>query len=159
MSHRTNACFPLLAAGLLSLALLGACAAPARHESYGAALSASSKPVVTLDELLAAPERYDGKELVLEGPIHEVCLRKGCWMTMSAGGREVRVTFQDYGFFVPTDCAGASVRAEGRFTVGETSAELTRHYLHDVGKVEEAKSITAPVPSYTFVARGVELVR
>ncbi|NOT29334.1 MAG: DUF4920 domain-containing protein [Planctomycetes bacterium] len=118
----------------------------------------SARPV-RVSELLAQPERYDGQALVLEGEVNEVCLRKGCWMTMSSGGRELRVTFKDYGFFVPTDCPGRTVRTEGLFTVGETSAELARHYLHDVGKVAEAEAITAPVKGYTFVATGVEFVR
>jgi hypothetical protein len=141
------------------LVLLGACAAAQRNERFGAPLSEPSKPVVALEELLAAPERYDGAELVLTGSVREVCLRKGCWMTMGTDERELRVTFQDYGFFVPTNCAGATLRAEGTFRVGETSAELTRHYLHDVGKVEEAKLVTQPVKTFTFVATGVELAR
>lgn len=153
MSHRATFFF-----AALSL-LLCACASSSSRQRFGAPLSTPAKPTVGLAELLAAPERYDGSEFVLEGEVHEVCLRKGCWMTLASGGRELRVTFLDYGFFVPTDCAGAALRAEGRFQIGETSAELTRHYLHDVGKVDEAEAVTAPVRTYTFVASGVELAR
>lgn len=142
----------------MTLVLGVACAASRPAEPFGAALSSTPTPV-PVAEVLAAPERYHGTELVIEGTVNEVCLRKGCWMTLAAGEREMRVTFKDYGFFVPTDCAGATVRAEGVFTVGETSAELARHYLHDVGKVAEAEAILAPVKSYTFVASGVELLR
>lgn len=157
MTLRTPALVVVLVV-VLALAS-SACASNPRRERFGAALTASAKPTVPVAELLAAPERFDGVELILEGAVNEVCLRKGCWMTLASGGRELRVTFQDYGFFVPTDCAGATVRAEGVFTVGETSAELARHYLHDVGKVDEALAINAPVKTFTFVARGVELVR
>src|SRR5262245_4436619 len=108
---RTNACSSALVV-VLAVALFSACAGPPRREQFGAALAAAAgTPVVTVAELLAAPERYDGAALVLEGEVNEVCLRKGCWMTLAAGERELRVTFQDYGFFVPTDCAGAAVRA------------------------------------------------
>jgi hypothetical protein len=136
-----------------------ACASSSARERFGADISDPARPTVHVGELLSTPERYDGSALLIEGEVREVCLRKGCWLTLGSGERELRVTFQDYGFFVPTDCAGARLRAEGVFTVGETSAELTRHYLHDVGKVEEAKQVTAPVKTFTFVASGVELVR
>lgn len=146
-------------APLGALPLLIACASTRAQQHFGAPLTRPAALVVPVDELLARPERYDGQRLILAGTVEEVCLRKGCWMTLGADGRELRVTFEDYGFFVPTDCAGATVRAEGVFRVGETSAELVRHYLHDVGKVAEAEKVTAPVKTYTLVASGVELIR
>jgi uncharacterized protein DUF4920 len=141
----------------LSLPLTAACSSPRRGEPYGAPLSA--RPVVPLAELLATPERFDGHELVFEGRVSEVCARKGCWMTLASGAREVRVTFQDYGFFVPLDSAGATVRAEGRFEIRAVPADEAKHYLEDAGRHAEAAAITGPVPSYTFVASGVELLR
>ena len=80
-------------------------------------------------------------------------------MTLASGQRTVRVVFLDYAFFVPRDCAGAAVRAEGVFQVRETSAEMARHYLEDAGRTDEAERVAGPVRSYVFVARGVELAR
>ncbi|HEX6885604.1 MAG TPA: DUF4920 domain-containing protein [Planctomycetota bacterium] len=139
------------------LLLLGACAAsPAR---YGAPLVAGSGPELTVGELLAAPEAHDGRTVTVTGTIHEVCIKKGCWMTLADGPREVRVTFLDYGFFVPTDSAGAEVRARGRFALELVPVEEARHYLEDAGRHAEAAAIVAPVPSFTLVASGVELRR
>ena len=76
---------------------------------------------------------------------------------MAEGERELRMTFQDYGFFVPLDSAGSEVRAQGVFRIEETPVEEARHYLEDAGRHAEAQAITAPVRSYTFVATGVEL--
>lgn len=152
---------PRIALALLASTLffsLPACSAPARGEPFGAPLSSSARPVA-LKELLATPERFDGETLVLEGTVSEVCVKKGCWMTLASGAREVRVTFQDYGFFVPLDSAGTQVRAEGQFAIREVPAEEARHYLEDAGRHAEAAAITGPVPSYTFVATGVELLR
>jgi len=127
-------------------------------ERYGAALNAAQR-VVPVEELLAAPAQADGSTLVLEGTVRDVCPKKGCWMILGDGERELRVTFQDYGFFVPLDSTGASVRCEGVFAIAEVPADEARHYLEDAGKHDEAAAITAPVKSYTFVARGVELRR
>jgi len=142
---------------LLLLLLLGACAAaPAR---FGAPLVASADPELTVSELLASPEAFDGRSVTVTGTIQEVCLAKGCWMTLADGQREMRVTFLDYGFFVPTDSAGAEVRARGRFALELVPVEEARHYLEDAGRHAEAAAIVAPVPSFTLVASGVELWR
>jgi hypothetical protein len=137
-----------------SILVLGCAAAP---ERFGAPLTPG--PEVAVADLLAAPEAHDGSDLTVVGTIADVCAKKGCWMVLAAGGREMRVTFLDYGFFVPTDSEGAEVRAAGRFAIREVPVDEARHYLEDQGRHAEAQAIVAPVPSFTFVATGVELVR
>lgn len=144
---------------LLALASLTLACASHPAERYGAPLVLGSDRAVPVEALLAAPERYDGATLRTEGAVAEVCAKKGCWMTLGAGERQMRVTFQDYGFFVPTDSSGARVRVEGVFRIEETPVDEARHYLEDAGRHAEAAAITAPVRSYTLVATGVELWR
>lgn len=138
-------------------ALLEGCSTP--PERFGAPLRSGASEAVSVEALLAAPEAHDGRNLTVTGSVQEVCAKKGCWLTLAADGREMRVTFQDYGFFVPIDCQGAEVRAEGRFALRLVPIDEARHYLEDAGRLEEAQAIVAPVPTYTFVATGVELVR
>jgi len=147
---------PLLLVALL--ALLPACRTAAPDVAVGAALRADSAPL-ELAQLLAQPEAYDGQTLTLVGTAREVCAKKGCWLLMAEGERELRMTFLDYGFFVPLDSAGSEVTAEGVFRIQETPVEEARHYLEDAGRHAEAQAITAPVKSFTFVAAGVELRR
>lgn len=136
----------------LSTAFVAACSA-SRH--YGAPVPAS-EPVKAVT-LLHHPELFEGKTVVLEAQLAEVCPVKGCWAIVRDGERELRVTFKDYGFFLPLDSAGSIARMEGEFRVVEMPADLARHYLEDAGKHDEAAVITAPVRSATFVASGVEL--
>jgi len=156
---------PYASLAALLLAVLPGCSAgrisceDPRVERFGAPLSAPRERIVPVQELLAAPERHDGATLIVEGTVSSVCPKKGCWMILGAGEREMRVTFQDYGFFVPLDAGGALVRAEGRFAITEVPVDEARHYLEDAGQHAEAAAITEPVKSYTFVATGVELVR
>lgn len=133
------------------------CASSASSEvqHYGAAVP-ESKPL-PVETVLADPQIYDGRELVLEGRVVEVCPVKGCWMTFASGERSLRVTFLDYAFFVPKDCAGATAVCGGRFAIREVPADEARHYLEDAGRHAEAAQITEPVRSYTFVASGVRL--
>lgn len=96
-----------------------------------------------------------GQRMVLTGTVEKVCKAKGCWMTLNTGDESMRVTFKDYGFFVPLDCEGREVVVDGLFDVKELSVEEARHFLEDEGDMEGAAAITEPVKEYSFVADGV----
>jgi hypothetical protein len=143
---------------LTLLSFASACRSTAPDVVVGAALSAHVEEL-DLAHVLATPEVYDGRELVLSGAVREVCAKKGCWLVMADGERELRMTFRDYAFFVPLDSAGTTLRAQGVFRIQETPVDEARHYLEDAGRHAEAQAITAPVRSFTFEAAGVELFR
>lgn len=92
--------------------------------------------------------------------VNEVCQAKGCWMTADLGdGNEVRVTFKDYGFFMPKNISGEEVIVNGQAFVKEMPVEELRHYAEDAGKTkEEIEAITEPKRTYALVADGVLLV-
>ena len=90
--------------------------------------------------------------------INEVCSKKGCWMKLDLGNdEEIRVTFKDYGFFMPLNAEG-DVIINGKAFVTETSVEELRHYAEDAGKSkEEIEAITETEKTYAFEADGVLL--
>src|SRR5690606_40131330 len=51
--------------------------------------------------------------LKFEAKVSEVCQAKGCWMKLDMGFDEIKVTFKDYGFFMPKNIAGEEVIVEG----------------------------------------------
>lgn len=93
----------------------------------------------------------------IEGTVTTVCQQKGCWMKLTAtDGRDVRVKFKDYDFFVPMDGAGRKVVMTGEGYLEETSVTTLRHYAEDAGKSEEeVNAITEPATEFIFVASGV----
>ncbi|CCH52196.1 hypothetical protein BN8_01173 [Fibrisoma limi BUZ 3] len=93
----------------------------------------------------------------VEGVVEDVCKMKGCWMKVKTGdGQSMRVTFKDYGFFVPKDIVGKKVVVEGTAQTTVTPVDELRHYAHDAGKPkEEIEKITEPEKALTFVADGV----
>lgn len=103
---------------------------------------------------LEAEGEFEGK-VVAE--IKEVCSKKGCWMTIDLpNGETMRVTFKDYGFFVPKNSQGFPVVIEGVATKTVTDVETLRHYAEDNGKSkEEVEAITEPKLEYAFEAVGV----
>ena len=70
---------------------------------------------------------------------------------------EIRVTFEDYGFFMPLNAEG-DVIINGKAYVTETSIEELRHYAEDAGKSkEEIEAITEVEKTFAFEADGVLL--
>jgi len=117
----------------------------------------SSGKIISSDQVITTIGENESMELRVEGIIKEVCQQKGCWMTMDLGnGESMRITFKDYGFFIPEESSGFGAIIEGIAQIKEQSVETLRHYAEDAGKSkEQIESITSPVKKLTFVASGV----
>ncbi|MBL9038170.1 MAG: DUF4920 domain-containing protein [Archangium sp.] len=114
---------------------------------------------VTLEQLLAKPAEFDGKTVAVEAKVRRACERKGCWMELSSSDSApgVRVTFKDYGFFVPLDAAGSTAKVEGLVKVASLSPERAKHYESEGAKVPKAADGT--YREVQLVAAGLELRR
>jgi hypothetical protein len=87
----------------------------------------------------------------------QVCQKKGCFFILPAGDEDIRVTFKDYQFFVPTDAAGSKVQLTGVFKVKEFSEEQARHYAEDAG--ENPDDIEGAQQEYGLVATSVKIMK
>ncbi|TBR19165.1 DUF4920 domain-containing protein [bacterium] len=140
----------------LLLAALAA-SAQAAPQSFGGAVTLTDP--VPLADALAKPDDFKGKEILLEGTVKSVCKKKGCWLVLDDGQRDLRITFKDYGFFVPKDIAGKKVRAQGLLSKETQSAKTVKHFLKDEGaSKEKIKAVKGPVDTVTFVASGVTVL-
>jgi hypothetical protein len=129
-----------------------------------ATVTAAGAPVpastaVPIADVLAAPDRFAGKTLVIDGHVRAACKKKGCWMEIGArsGGPACRVRFKDYGFFVPTDSAGADVRLSGEVGVRTLAKDEVAHLEGEGATLAKAEDGSAKVVEIT--ATGVELSR
>jgi hypothetical protein len=124
----------------------------------GAAISSDAK-VVPLATVLEKPNDYAKDAVVVEGVIAKNCTNKGCWIELVSeiGKPGVRVTFKDYGFFVPLDSKGMKARAEGVTTIKTLSKKQADHLEGEGAKLARNEDGTAREVS--FVAAGVELRR
>lgn len=123
--------------------------------NYGVNLEEAG--VVSPAEMISVVEKEGNFEGKIAGEIKEVCTKKGCWLTMDLpNGESMRVTFKDYGFFVPTTSQGYPIILEGVAVLTETDVETLRHYAEDGGmSKEEVAAITEPKREITFEAVGV----
>jgi hypothetical protein len=97
-------------------------------------------------------------DVVIKTTVAEVCPKKGCWMNVNGvkANEVVRVTFKDYGFFVPTELNGKEVAMKGRFVKHIESVEEQKHLLKDAKRPQfEIDAITTPKETFRFVATGV----
>ncbi|MCE2846796.1 MAG: DUF4920 domain-containing protein [Sphingobacteriales bacterium] len=95
--------------------------------------------------------------LKVEGAISECCQKKGCWMSIRReDGKTMRVSFKDYGFFVPKNAGGYTAIMQGKAYVDTTSVEDLRHFAQDAEVSEDSLAkITEPLLELTFEAEGV----
>ncbi len=143
---------------MLSLALAFALtAAPETSDVLQRGEKLKGLPPVTLAKVLEAPSDFDGKTVAVEAKVRKACTAKGCWMELSASdkGPGVRVTFKDYGFFVPLDSAGRTAKVEGTVKVATLSPEKAKHYEAEGAQVAKDKDGT--YREVQLVATGVEL--
>jgi hypothetical protein len=125
---------------------------------YGEPLTAA--PKVLLATLLANPNQYADQRVLVEAEVRRACTRKGCWMELAESAEPAapgcRVTFKDYGFFVPTDSAGAKARVLGVVQVETVAARHVKH-MEEEGATFANKKDDGTAQEVRLVATGVEL--
>lgn len=122
---------------------------------YGEKITAAG--AVSGPELLEQMQESDSLYTKVKAKIVASCQNTGCWMDLDLGNGEVmKVTFKDYGFFIPLESKGKTAVAEGIAKKEIIPVEMLKHYAEDEGKSqEEIDAITEPEMSYTLVASGV----
>ena len=124
-----------------------------RYQTFGAPARLEGK-LLSLLEAIQSSNR--GESIRVQAQVSSVCQVKGCWIVLTDGERTVRVTFKDYGFFVPKDISGRTVIVEGVISEKILSQELARHYAEDAGKSqEEIEKIVGDQKEYTMIAETV----
>jgi Domain of unknown function (DUF4920) len=130
------------------------CNDPADVVKRGAALGNS--PTVALAEVLEAPKLFSGRMVMIDGVVERNCTDKGCWMEIApkTGAQGVRVTFKNYGFFIPLNSKGMRARAEGEFTVSQITKEKADHLEGEGAHLR--RNADGSATEVTFIASGVE---
>jgi hypothetical protein len=142
---------------LLILLVVASLGAFAQHEVSYHGKKITEKGAIPASQL---PNKMANKTQMpakIEGTVESVCKVKGCWMNVKTADNQVmRVTFKDYGFFVPKDIVGKTVVMEGTAETTTTPVDELRHYAQDAGKSKaEIEKITEPEKALSFVADGV----
>jgi len=130
----------------------------AEGKVYGATFTPEN--MLTTAQLTEALQGKDSVQAVIKAEITSSCQSKGCWMDVKlANDSTMKVTFKDYGFFLPVeDLTGKTVVFKGTARREITSVDDLRHYAQDAGNSQqEIDAITKPKEEIRFEADGVIL--
>ena len=101
-------------------------------------------------------EKHEGRPFLLTARVAQVCQKKGCFFIAQSGADSVRISFEKYGFFIPTDSGGKQVTLAGVFSSKPISAEQAEHLAEDLG---ETPAEDIPAFEYSIVATGVRIYK
>jgi RecJ-like exonuclease len=97
---------------LLTVSVSATCAAAAK--TYGKAIDPKKGSTVEVAPLFAETAKFEGKNVVVEGKIAQVCQTSGCWLTLTDGANQLFVQFFD---FTVRLAPGTRVRIQGELRV------------------------------------------
>jgi len=116
------------------------------EQTYGAGVEAIES--VSISDIAADPEAFDGKTVRVEGMVTDVCSKRGCWIEMAgnAPGEKARFKVKDGEMVFPMSAKGKSAVAQGKVVAQKLSLEETReleaHYAEEAGREFDPQSIT-----------------
>lgn len=126
----------------------GAPAAPAP----GAAARLGTPLTVTqrtpLADIVAAPARFAGQTVRVEGTVSAVCQAAGCWMQLNDDEHRVHVKMHGHSFFIPRTATGRHARVQATVISGNPNGHCEQ---------EAAEATGQPVARLELDATGVEL--
>jgi hypothetical protein len=126
-----------------------------QSETFGVILD-NSLPKLSMQHLVTDSASHLAKPFQVKARIAKVCQKKGCFFIAQQEQHILRVSFRDYGFFIPTDSSGKTVTLAGELVQKDISPEQAAHFKADL------KSDTDMLKSgvvYEIVADSVRIPR
>jgi hypothetical protein len=146
---------------LTVIVLVAAMAFAGTPRKYGKAVTL--KEVTRVSEILASPEKYDGKRVLVQGPVVDVCAKRGCWIRVGSDKEFESIQFKvDDGVIVfPMDAKGKTALAEGIVSATKTSKEELieqgKHHAEETGEKFDPSSIKGPRTVVRIMGEGAVL--
>lgn len=116
-----------------------------------------------VSDIMAQPDSFVGKRVLVEGVVAAVCQKQGCWMDIvsAEGGDTIQIKVDDGVIVFPKDAAGRKVLAEGTVErldlTQEQAIAAGKSKAEESGGTFDPASITGPVTSYRIRGAGVLL--
>ncbi len=108
------------------------------------------KDKTKISDIVANPEKYNGKKVLVEGPIVDVCKKRGCWIKIGSDKEFETMTFkvEDGVIVFPMIVKGKTAIAEGVVSVEtytvEQLIEQGKERAKEQGETFDASSVKDP---------------
>lgn len=146
---------------LLLVVLLATPSFASKTETYGKKLTLTE--VTNISEILAAPEQYVDKRVLVKGMVVEVCAKRGCWMYLASDKpfEKIQIKVLDGEIVFPMSASGKDALVEGVVEALEFSKEEAigwlRHKAEEKGESFDPKSVTEGMTVYRIKAQAAEI--
>ncbi len=122
------------------------------------------KEPLSVEAVLASPDKYLGKTVQIKGRITEVCQMMGCWMNLvdPASGKMLRIKVNDGEIEFPKNGNGKHAIAEGTLVKLELSKERAiaeaKHEAEEMGRKFDPAKVTGPIVRYQMKGSGAVIL-
>lgn len=116
-----------------------------------------------ISEILADPESYLDKTVLIEGEILDVCPMMGCWMEVKSDDGEgtIKVKVKDGEIVFPMEAIGSKAVVEGTvYKIELTHEKAIDHFEHiaeEKGEQFDPSTITGPMTIYQIKGLGAQI--
>ena len=96
-------------------------------EEYGKKVTLKNKTKIV--DILNSPAEFEGKKVLIEGKIADVCENKGCWIEVTdSEDNTIKVKVEDGEIVFPTEAEGKTALVEGKvYSLNAESAGCSGH--------------------------------
>lgn len=143
------------------LALLISTSFAGDGKKYGKDITLKEKTKVS--DILANPEKYVGKKVLIEGPVVDVCDKRGCWIEIGSDKQfeKIKVKVKDGEIVFPMEEKGKDAVVEGEVykisLTKEQALERAKEEAKEHGTKFDPSSVTGPVTFYQIKGIGAEI--
>ena len=130
-------------------------------KKYGKTITLKEKTKVS--EILANPDKYVGKKVLIEGPVVDVCSKRGCWIEVGSDKQfeKVKVKVKDGEIVFPMEEKGKNAVVEGEVykisLTKEQALERAKEEASEHGTKFDPSTVTGPVTIYQIKGIGAEI--
>ena len=141
----------------------GAIIAQNDEAKLGAEITLTEK--TNISDILADPESYLDKTVLVEGEVLDVCPMMGCWMELKSDEGEgmIKVKVKDGDIVFPVEAKGSTALVEGKVykieLTQEKAIELFEHVAEEKGEEFDPTTITGPMTIYQIKGLGAEILK
>ncbi len=146
---------------LLLVALLNRYAVASNVETFGEKFTISE--ITKISEILAAPEQFVGKKVLVKGMVVDVCAKRGCWMYLASDKpfEKIQIKVLDGVIVFPMSARGKEALVEGEVEALKYSKEEAiawlQHTAEEKGESFDPATVTSGMTVYRIKALGAEI--
>jgi len=130
-------------------------------ETFGEKLTISE--ITKISKILAAPEQFVGKKVLVKGMVVDVCAKRGCWIYLASDKpfEKIQIKVLDGVIVFPMSARGKEALVEGEIEALKYSKEEAiawlQHTAEEKGESFDPASVTSGMTVYRIKALGAEI--